>query len=85
MDFFEKLFSTEKILYPAGFAFVFGLVFMLLSFILKSPYNDWALYIFMALGSLIGNYVKILVMEKEQEKLSEVLRKKKKEKRVNND
>ena len=68
MKFLEDFFSTDKIIYPFCTTVISGIVILILSLIANKPLTDDILIIFMAIGFLIGNYIKITKLQEEREK-----------------
>ena len=59
MNFIEAFFSTEKLIYPIIGAILFSIVMLIISELLTITVTDKLLYLFIILGFLIGNLVKI--------------------------
>jgi hypothetical protein len=85
MKFSEAFFSTEKIIYPCVFSFLFGAFILIIASIFNKQIGDGELMIFMCIGFIIGNHLKsnklIALAEKEEQEAAE---KEKKQKRKKN-
>lgn len=84
MKISEAFFSTEKIIYPCLFSFLFGAFILIIASIFNKQIGDGELMIFMIVGFTIGNYIKsnklIALAEKEEQEVREKVKKQKSKK-----
>lgn len=66
MKFLEDFFSTDKIIYPFCTTVISGIIILILSLIVNKPLTDEILIAFMAIGFLIGNYIKITKLQEDR-------------------
>lgn len=67
MKFLEDFFSTDKMIYPFCTTVASGIIILILSMITNKPLTDEILIAFMAIGFLVGNYIKIIKIQESKE------------------
>lgn len=82
MKFSEAFFSTEKMIYPCLFSFLFGAFILIIASIFNKQIGDVELMVFMIIGFVIGNHIKsnkliALEAKAKQEKMKKERSKKK--------
>lgn len=83
MSFWEDFFSTDKIIYAAIGSFLGGVLLIVLSLVLNKEFDEISLGVFMGIGFIAGNYIKVSKLKEERHRLRKK-RKTEKEKEIQN-
>lgn len=59
MNYWEDFFSLEKIWYPALGSIFTGFLFLTLTALMTIPFNEIGFYVFVGIGFIVGNILKI--------------------------
>lgn len=65
MNFWEDFFSLNKIFIPIIFSILLGFLAMVVFFFIRKPLSELALWVFLGMGFIIGNILKVYLLEKE--------------------
>lgn len=80
MNYWEDFFSLDKIIYPSATSILMGIVYFIFSYLMNLSFSEPSFYLFIGIGFLIGNVIKIKILEQERSKEHKILDKKRKRK-----
>lgn len=71
-NFWNDFFSTDKLLIPGAMTMLFGIILLVILSILNKEVTNIDVIIFLCLGFITGNVIKVKKMEKERLTSNEV-------------
>ena len=66
MNYLEDFFSLDKMIYPISTSIFMGLVYFIFAYLMNLAFSEPLFYIFIGVGFVIGNTVKVKVLEKQR-------------------
>ena len=66
MNYLENFFSLDKMIYPFLTSIFMGLVYFIFAYLMNLAFSEPLFFIFVGAGFVIGNIVKVKVLEKQQ-------------------
>jgi hypothetical protein len=82
MSYWEDFFTLDKMIYPGSASIFMGGIYFVFAYLLNLAFSEPLFYIFIGVGFIIGNTLKIKALEKQRSIEASLLKKKKAKKKT---
>ena len=82
MSYWEDFFTLDKMIYPASVSIFMGVIYFIFAYLMNLAFSEPLFYIFVGVGFIIGNTIKIKALEKKRLLEASLLKKKKAKKKT---